>query len=57
VGLAAGVVHSYRITIAETGLAPETYSRREVHRGKDDWCVTWTESAALHGCRSPVTGS
>jgi hypothetical protein len=42
------------IELADTGLNPDSYPRREVHRSKDDWCVTWTESATFEAACGPT---
>jgi hypothetical protein len=42
------------IDLADTGLDPDSYPRREVHRSEDDWCVTWTENATFQAACGPA---
>jgi hypothetical protein len=42
------------IDLAETELDPGTYTRREIRRSDDDWCVTWTEKATFQAACGPT---
>lgn len=43
-----------KIDLPDHGPAPTSYERQEIHRGEDDWCVTWTESDAFHAACGPT---
>ncbi|WP_345470154.1 immunity 53 family protein [Actinoallomurus oryzae] len=42
------------IDLTDTGVAPEAYTRREVRRSEDDWCITWTENATFQAACGPA---
>lgn len=42
------------IDLDSTGLDPQAYSRRQIHRSEDDWCVTWTEGGQFHAACGPT---
>jgi hypothetical protein len=45
---------SVTIDVARAALDPTTYSRREIHRSEDDWCVTYTEGDKFRAACGPT---
>lgn len=42
------------VDLVGTGMDPESYCRREIHRSDDDWCVTWTEDGTFQAACGPA---
>src|SRR6478735_4553108 len=42
------------IDLVDTPLDGAVFSRQEVHRSEDHWCVTWVESNTFHGAAGPL---
>ena len=42
------------IDLSGTALADAEYSRTEVHRSSDDWCVTWVDAHQFHAACGPT---
>jgi hypothetical protein len=44
---------SVAISLTGTSVADAAYSRRELHRSDDDWCITWVEAEVFNGACGP----
>ena len=42
------------IDLQDTDLAEVEYSRKEVHRSEDDWCLTWVDAHRFEAACGPT---